>query len=41
MKYYKLAEAEEKFAELIWNNEPIGSLFQINSANFSSASASL
>jgi len=25
MKYYKLAEAEEKFAELIWNNEPIGS----------------
>ena len=25
MKYYKLAEAEEKFAELIWKNEPIGS----------------
>ena len=25
MKYYKLAEAEEKFAELIWENEPIGS----------------
>ncbi|MDF2540575.1 MAG: BlaI/MecI/CopY family transcriptional regulator [Herbinix sp.] len=25
MKFYKLAETEEKFAELIWNNEPIGS----------------
>ena len=25
MKIYKLAEAEEKFAELIWRNEPIGS----------------
>lgn len=25
MKTYKLAEAEEKFAELIWANEPIGS----------------
>mgnify|MGYP000896134141 CR=1 FL=1 len=25
MKYYKLADAEEKFAELIWKNEPIGS----------------
>ena len=25
MKHYKLAEAEEKFAELIWKNEPIGS----------------
>ena len=25
MKYYKLAESEEKFAELIWQNEPIGS----------------
>ncbi len=25
MKYYKLAETEEKFAELIWHNEPIGS----------------
>jgi BlaI family penicillinase repressor len=25
MKHYKLAEAEERFAELIWNNEPIGS----------------
>ena len=25
MKYYKLAETEEKFAELIWQNEPIGS----------------
>ena len=25
MKYYKLAKTEEKFAELIWQNEPIGS----------------
>lgn len=25
MKEYKLAETEEKFAELIWQNEPIGS----------------
>ena len=25
MKYYKLAETEEKFAELIWQNEPISS----------------
>lgn len=25
MKYYKLAETEERFAELIWKNEPIGS----------------
>ena len=25
MKYYKLAETEEKFAELIWQNDPIGS----------------
>jgi len=25
MKTYKLAESEEKFAELIWQNEPIGS----------------
>lgn len=25
MKEYKLAESEEKFAELIWRNEPIGS----------------
>ena len=25
MKEYKLAEGEEKFAELIWQNEPIGS----------------
>ncbi len=25
MKYYKLAEAEEKFADLIWKNEPIAS----------------
>ncbi|MDD4834295.1 MAG: BlaI/MecI/CopY family transcriptional regulator [Lutispora sp.] len=25
MKYYKLAETEEKFADLIWQNEPIGS----------------
>ena len=25
MKHYKLAEAEEKFAKLIWKNEPIGS----------------
>jgi len=25
MKDYKLAESEEKFAELIWQNEPIGS----------------
>ncbi len=25
MKEYKLAESEEKFAELIWQNEPIGS----------------
>lgn len=25
MKYYKLAETEEKFAELIWQKEPIGS----------------
>ncbi|MDD4680666.1 MAG: BlaI/MecI/CopY family transcriptional regulator [Clostridia bacterium] len=25
MKYYKLTESEEKFAELIWQNEPIGS----------------
>lgn len=25
MNVYKLAESEEKFAELIWENEPIGS----------------
>lgn len=25
MKEYKLTESEEKFAELIWENEPIGS----------------
>lgn len=25
MKEYKLAESEEKFAEIIWQNEPIGS----------------
>lgn len=25
MKDYKLTESEEKFAELIWQNEPIGS----------------
>jgi len=25
MKTYKLAESEKKFAELIWQNEPIGS----------------
>ncbi len=25
MKEYKLAESEERFAELIWQNEPIGS----------------
>ncbi|HOM03318.1 MAG TPA: BlaI/MecI/CopY family transcriptional regulator [Acetivibrio sp.] len=25
MKEYKLAESEKKFAELIWQNEPIGS----------------
>lgn len=25
MESYKLAETEEKFAELIWQNEPIGS----------------
>ena len=25
MEHYKLAEAEGKFAELIWQNEPIGS----------------
>ncbi|MGI6066791.1 MAG: BlaI/MecI/CopY family transcriptional regulator [Bacillota bacterium] len=25
MKEYRLAECEEKFAELIWQNEPIGS----------------
>jgi len=25
MKEYKLAEIEERFAELIWQNEPIGS----------------
>lgn len=25
MKIYKLTESEEKFAELIWKNEPIGS----------------
>jgi len=25
MGYYKLAETEEKFAEIIWRNEPIGS----------------
>ncbi|MEW9125253.1 MAG: BlaI/MecI/CopY family transcriptional regulator, partial [Thermotaleaceae bacterium] len=25
MKKYKLTESEEKFAELIWQNEPIGS----------------
>jgi predicted transcriptional regulator len=25
MKAYKLTESEEKFAELIWQNEPIGS----------------
>lgn len=25
MKEYKLAETEERFAELIWQNEPIGS----------------
>lgn len=25
MKYYRLAETEERFAELIWQNEPINS----------------
>lgn len=25
MKIYKLTESEEKFAEIIWKNEPIGS----------------
>lgn len=25
MKYYKLTESEEKFAQLIWQNEPVGS----------------
>mgnify|MGYP000942768265 CR=1 FL=1 len=25
MKEYKLAESEEKFADIIWQNEPIGS----------------
>ena len=25
MKEYRLTESEEKFAELIWQNEPIGS----------------
>jgi len=25
MREYKLTESEEKFAELIWQNEPIGS----------------
>ena len=25
MKKYKLAESEEKFADIIWQNEPIGS----------------
>ena len=25
MKEYKLTETEEKFSELIWKNEPIGS----------------
>lgn len=25
MKDYKLTESEEKFADIIWNNEPIGS----------------
>jgi len=25
MKEYKLTESEEKFAELVWQNEPIGS----------------
>lgn len=25
MKFYKLAESEEKFANIIWQNEPIGS----------------
>lgn len=25
MKYYKFTESEEKFAELIWQNEPIAS----------------
>ena len=25
MKEYKLTESEEKFAKLIWQNEPIGS----------------
>ena len=25
MKVYKLTESEERFAELIWQNEPIGS----------------
>lgn len=25
MKEYKLTESEEKFAELIWQNEPVGS----------------
>ncbi len=25
MEYYKLTESEEKFAELIWMNEPIQS----------------
>lgn len=26
MPEYKLAEAEEKFADIIWDNEPIGSM---------------
>ena len=25
MEEYKLAESEEKFADIIWQNEPIGS----------------
>jgi BlaI family penicillinase repressor len=25
VKYYKLTESEEKFAQLIWQNEPVGS----------------
>jgi BlaI family penicillinase repressor len=25
MKKYKLAESEEKFADIIWQDEPIGS----------------
>ena len=25
MDVYKLTETEEKFAEIVWNNEPIGS----------------